>query len=110
MEVLNGQTTICSYCNEEFTSKEKYRYHYRKVHQNQIKNYNLNEIDTQISRAEDQTFHCLCGKKYSIYPSLYRHQKHCHQWKDRESHQRHSIDSNDSEQGTFHLIVFVLIC
>jgi len=67
---------ICKHCGDVFTTKGKYQSHYRREHQQQIKNNRSKEI-TGISRSEDGLFVCECGKRYQVLQSLSRHKQTC---------------------------------
>ena len=99
MDHSTAQRITCSHCGEEFGSKGKYDYHYRKAHQLQNKRDDPDNTKGQSLRGEDGKFHCACGKKYMLYDSLWRHHKNCGQWKDQQAIRECSIESNDSEQG-----------
>jgi hypothetical protein len=94
-----NEETLCSHCGESFDTKGKYKYHYRKVHQNGNKQHQSDQLEAGIHRDEDEKFHCLCGKEYVLYDSLCRHHKNCRQWKDHQTSRELTIESNDSEQS-----------
>ena len=94
-----NQETVCSHCGESFATKGKYKHHYRKVHHNESKGRNSDQLEVRIHRGDDEKFHCICGKEYTLYGSLYRHHKNCRQWKDHQTTRESSIESTDSERG-----------
>ena len=91
-----GQGIACSHCHEVFASRSKYDYHYRKVHQNTIRNHGGEDRGRFIYRCEDGKFNCICGKTYVTYKSLKRHHQGCQRWKD--SQMVEEVIEN-SEQG-----------
>jgi len=54
-----------------------------------------------VERSENEKFTCLCTREYLTFESLSRHQKTCRQWKDSQTAAEPSVESDDSEQGTF---------
>jgi len=96
-----AQNITCSHCGEEFATKGKYIYHYRKVHRNDIQTSHLQGTDSVVHRSDNEKFTCLCTKEYLTYESLYRHQKTCQQWNEHQTAVESSTDSSDSEQGIF---------
>ena len=99
MDHPQAKETICNYCNEVFTSKGKYQYHFRRVHQSEVRIHSSNQEETSIYRSENEKFTCICGKGYDSGQSLRRHQKICRQWKHHEVNVEASSDSEISVQG-----------
>jgi len=87
------QETVCSHCGEAFSSKGKYKYHYRRVHQMEIKIRSTDNTDTAIVRSMNDKFVCLCGNEYVTYAGLHRHKLNCQEWKDIQ------MDDRNNEQG-----------
>ena len=83
------QETVCSHCGDSFSSKGKYNYHYRLVHQMEIKTLSTDDTESSMVRSINDKFVCVCGKNYGIYPSLHRHQLICLEWKN-----KHVTDGN----------------
>ena len=90
------QETVCSHCGEKFSSKGKYKYHYLRVHQMEIKNCSTDNMGMSIVCSMDDKFICICGKGYPVVPSLHRHQLNCLEWKNKQVANR---NSEQSEQG-----------
>jgi uncharacterized Zn-finger protein len=103
MHQTGAKETICNHCNEVFPSKGKYQYHFRRVHQIEVKVHHSNQEKTSIRRSENEKFVCICGKDYEAGQSLQRHQKNCHQWKDHEASYEVDSDSEMSVRGNIYM-------
>jgi len=79
-----AQEKTCSHCGEVFPSKGKYDYHYRRIHQSEMKIRKQDDDSSQIVRSTNDKFICLCGKGYPVPQSLSRHQLTCLEWKDKQ--------------------------
>jgi len=99
--------TTCTHCNEVFPSKGKYQYHFRRVHQEEVKIHHSNHKEIVVLRSESEKFLCICNKNYHSGQSLRRHQKHCQQWKDYETD--HNIDSNSEISIQGNILYFFCI-
>lgn len=108
MDHPQAKEITCTHCNEVFPSKGKYQYHFRRVHQNEVKRHHLDQEQTSIRRSGNEKFVCICGKDYHVCHSLYRHQKYCQQWKDHEATDNIDSDSEISIQGNIY-IHYILI-
>jgi hypothetical protein len=107
MDPNQGKEIACKRCHEVFPSKGKYDYHFRRIHQNEIKIHHSNQEESSISRSEDEKFVCICNKGYHVQQSLRRHQKKCQEWKDHEASLEAGSDSEMSIQGNFHVHLIV---
>ena len=75
MEHLQVKETSCNYCGQVFSSKGKYQYHFRQVHQNEVKIHHSNQEEIIIRRSENEKFTCICNKSYHVRQSLLHHQR-----------------------------------
>ena len=67
---------ICKHCGNVFTTRGKYQSHYRREHQQEVKN-KTSEGDTKVARAANSLFVCECGKEYQLPQSLTKHKQKC---------------------------------
>jgi hypothetical protein len=107
MDLLQVKETICNHCDEVFPSKGKYQYHFRRVHQNEVRIHGHDQEGITIPRSEDEKFVCICNKGYHVRQSLRRHQKKCQEWKDHEANLEAGSDSEMSIQSNFHVHLIV---
>ena len=103
MDHSQAKETTCTHCNEVFPSKGKYQYHFRRVHQEEVKIHHSNQEETIILRSENEKFVCICNKSYHSGQSLRRHQRTCQQWKDHNTTYDIDSDSEISLQGSIYM-------
>jgi len=108
MDHIHAKETTCNYCKEVFPSKGKYQYHFRRVHQDEVKIHHSNQEETIIFRSENEKFVCICNKSYHSGQSLRRHQKRCQQWKDHDNTDDIDSDSEISIQGNIYIHLILI--
>jgi len=108
MDHSQAKETTCKYCNDVFPSKGKYDYHFRRIHQNEVKIHGHNQEGTSVQRSENEKFVCICDKSYHIWQALHRHQKGCQRWKDHEASLNSDSDSEMSVLGNFYIHCILL--
>jgi len=99
MDQHQVKETKCNHCNEMFASKGKYDYHFRRVHQNDVKLNRFDQETISVRRSTNEKFVCICDKGYQVRESFLRHQKSCQQWKDHVASHDGDCDSELSIQG-----------
>jgi hypothetical protein len=91
--------TICKHCNQVFASRGKYNHHFRVEHQNLSRNRNEDFVQDNNNQNEQEKLGCICGKSYTVWNSLYRHQKSCQAWKDDNPSQQRNPKTTGSMDG-----------
>lgn len=94
----------CIKCNDIFRTRHDLEYHVKRDHQSSVKVKFQNGDETEVKRAEDNTFKCKCGKSFKLPDSLRRHARTCKdELTDSEQIERESelmdVDGSDASES-----------